>query len=188
MKSNKFSTKKKSQTKHLLQQKEIFKAGHKIKYPIKNTKEILSKRWEAEGNIIVKIRKILSGDTIQCETRKNKNIIISLNGIQAPRIARNEKEIESFFAYEAREFLRKKIAGGFGRIINQKEKELNKNIKSNDPISYWGNILVAENPQLIETTKWIDLTQFMLINGWVDIKDNFGLDDSMSNETSKKYL
>lgn len=138
----------------------------------RNQQERLARSWESQNQKVVKIRKISSGDTIICELRQGDVISVTLDNVQAPRIARNERAQESFFAYEAREFLRKKFVGCLARVINHSPRDV-KNVREGDPAPFWGNILIAEkSSQFNNQTKWVDLTRYIVEHGWADVKDN----------------
>lgn len=138
-----------------------------------NVQQQLAEQWEGEGQMIVKIRKISSGDTIICETRQQEVIAVTLNGIQAPRIARSERGTEEFYAFEAREFLRKKWVGRYGRVVAHEEKETNNaNRREDDPKPYWGRIMVAQTDKFDASTEWYDLSRLIVQSGFAIVKDN----------------
>lgn len=152
----------------------------------RNQQEMLAMQWEGDGNKIVKIRKISSGDTVICETRQGEVISVTLNHVQAPRIARSERAQESFFAYEAREFLRNKFVGAFGRVVNYVEWDVS-NLRPNDPKPFKGNLLIAETEKFNRTTKWTDLTELVVEHGWADVKDNISSDQSKPDFKPQSY-
>jgi len=125
-----------------------------------------------------KVRKVLSGDTIQCDTIDGKEILVTLNGVIAPRCARSKKEstetgIEEAFGFEARECLRSNIVGSYviATLVPKADGQV---IKMGGVPRHFGNLRYPETKgaPLQQGAKWFDVAEFLISRGWVTVKNN----------------
>lgn len=130
-----------------------------------------------EHECFAKVRKVLSGDTIQCENIDGEEFLITLNGVIAPRCARSKKDstekgIEEAFGYEARECLRKHLIGSY--VIASLPKPDGPVQKMGGVSRYFGDLRYPETKggQFLQNTKWHDVAEWLINGGWVSVKNN----------------
>jgi len=97
------------------------------------------------------VRSVISADTFTVFTQQGTLLTVQLSGIQGPRMGSSTRAEEAF-AWEAREFLRKKIIG----------QSLNLTILNQAGDKHYVNALLGEE----------DLTETMVGNGWCTVRSN----------------
>jgi len=137
-----------------------------------------------DGECFGKVRKVMSGDYLFIEIlRKNKVKgeerefkRVTLSEIIAPRIAKNENQIDVLFAWESREFLRRLL---IHTIVILKKQDPPEHSNSKNPprgraMGEFGTVLFRPNIEDEEITSdrsvWTDVAEILVRRGMVEVK------------------
>lgn len=137
-----------------------------------------------EGECFGKVRKVMSGDYLLIEIlNKNKGKDeerefkrITLSEIIAPRIAKNEKQIDVLFAWESREFLRRLL---IHTIVILKKEDAPEHSNSKTPprgraMGEFGTVLFRPNIEdeviTADRSVWTDVAEILVRRGMVEVK------------------
>lgn len=137
-----------------------------------------------DGELFGKVRKVMSGDYLLIEIlRKNKVKgeerefkRVTLSEIIAPRIAKNDEQIDVLFGWESREFLRRLLIHSIV-ILKLEDSPVNSNSK-NPPrgraTGEFGTVLFRPSCEDEEITAdrsvWTDVAEILVRRGMVEVK------------------
>jgi len=142
----------------------------------RNWQAQLDQEVQANGERIAKIRGVRSGNTlrIQYHQEETENNVM-LDGVRAPRLSSRMRHEEDFFAFEAKEFLRKRVIGTYARVKPITAEDRGGNGAGKFPLNLVRIKIPAMEPTKLHEGNcrdWIDLGVVLCENGYGECSVN----------------